>query len=317
MTAGMLNSLRRESLEQIRLARIAPKQTNGRSVCAVCSLPVQEKLLIVQSENLSAAKELMACGADVFEWQPQIYREQELTRALDDNSDVQPVLVLPAVLHSDELAHLYEWVCKNTARLSGVVANNPGQFELKWPVPVWGGQGLNVMNAECAKFFTALGAQRLTASCELNLKELRDLYRNGGNYVMEVYGRTQLMLLNHCPRRTRNGDERQDDRCDACAKLGGCPATYTDRKGYRFPLRRLKMEHGCVLRLYNSVKTDMAKYAQKLHDTGMSLRLAFTDESLTEQKEIVTSYRSILEKGKAVHEAAASSTAGQLMRGVE
>ena len=61
----------------------------------------------------------------------------------------------------------------------------------------------------------------------------------------------------------------------------------------------------------------MAKYAQKLHDTGMSLRLAFTDESLTEQKEIVTSYRSILEKGKAVREAAASSTAGQLMRGVE
>lgn len=317
MTAGMLNSLRREALEQIRLARIAPKQTDGRSVHMECSLPAQERLLIVQGENLDDAKELMACGADVFEWQPQIYREKELTQALERNPDVLPALVLPVVLHSDELTHLHEWVCRNAARLSGVVANNPGQFELKWPVPVWGGQGLNVMNAECAKFFTALGAQRLTASCELNLKELRELYRNGGNYVMEAYGRTQLMLLNHCPRRTRNGDERQDDRCDACAKLGGCPATYTDRKGYRFPLRRLKMEHGCVLRLYNSVTTDMTKYAQKLHDTGVSLRLAFTDENFAEQKKIVTSYRSILEKGKAVHDAAASSTAGQLMRGVE
>ena len=134
---------------------------------------------------------------------------------------------------------------------------------------------------------------------------------------MEVYGRTQLMLLNHCPRRTLGGDERQDDKCDACAKLGGCPATYTDRKGYRFPLRRLKMEHGCVLRLYNSVATDMTRYASKLHDTGVSFRLSFTDEDFAIQTEIVASYRSILETGKAAREAAVSTTAGQLMRGVE
>ena len=317
MTAGMLNGLRREALEKIRLARIAPTKTDGRSVCPACELPEQEKLLIVQGENLSAAKELIACGADIFEWQPQIYREKELTQALEQNPDVSPALVLPAVLHSDELTHLHEWVCQNASRLCGVVANNPSQFELGWGIPVWGGQGLNVMNTECAKFFTALGAQRLTASCELNLKELHELYRNGGNYVMEVYGRTQLMLLNHCPRRTLGGDERQDDKCDACAKLGGCPATYTDRKGYRFPLRRLKMEHGCVLRLYNSVATDMTRYALKLHDIGVSFRLSFTDEDFAIQKEIVASYRSILETGKAAREAAVSTTAGQLMRGVE
>ena len=143
MTAGMLNGLRREALEKIRLARIALTKTDGRSVCPACELPEQEKLLIVQGENLSAAKELIACGADIFEWQPQIYREKELTQALEQNPDVSPALVLPAVLHSDELTHLHEWVCQNASRLCGVVANNPSQFELGWGVPVWGGQGLN------------------------------------------------------------------------------------------------------------------------------------------------------------------------------
>lgn len=152
-------------------------------------LPAQEKLLIVQSENLSAAKELMAGGADVFEWQPQVYREKELTRVLDENPDVQPALVLPAVLHSDELAHLYEWVCKNAARLSGVVANNPGQFELKWPVPVWGGQGLNVMNAEWRKVLYGTGGTAFNCVVRIEPEGTSCLYRSGGNYVMEVYGK--------------------------------------------------------------------------------------------------------------------------------
>ena len=192
--------------------------------------------------------------------------EGRLTRVLDENPDVQPALVLPAVLHSDELAHLYEWVCKNAARLSGVVANNPGQFELKWPVPVLGRTGIECDECGVCKVLYGTGGTAFNCVVRVEPEGTVICTCKRRNYMMEVYGRTQV-LLNHCPRRTRNGDERQDDRCDACAKLDGCPATYTDRKGYRFPLRRLKMEHGCVLRLYNSVTTDMAKYAQKLHDT--------------------------------------------------
>lgn len=101
------------------------------------------------------------------------------------------------------------------------------------------------------------------------------------------------------------------------AGLGGCPETYTDRKGYRFPLRRLQMEHGCVLRLYNSVETDMAKYPEKLHAFSVSLRLAFTDEPLEKQKEITASYRSVLDTGIALHAVSATATAGHLLRGVQ
>lgn len=77
------------------------------------------------------------------------------------------------------------------------------------------------------------------------------------------------------------------------------------------------MEHGCVVRLYNSVPTDMARSAKKLYDAGLSLRLSFTDESLTRQKEIVSSYRRVLDEGVFDHEIMEFSTSGHLARGVE
>lgn len=317
MTAGMLNALRRDALEKIRKARIELKQTDRLFTPKKCQMPVQEHLLIAQGEDLNKAHALLAGGADRFEWQPQVYRLDALNHALQSAEGVKPLFVLPSVMHSDELTHIHAWICENAERFGGVVVNNVGQLALDWPVPVSGGQGLNVMNHACAEFYTVLRVNRLTVSCELNQKELQDVFASGGNYVMEAYGRTQLMLLNHCPRRTKRGDQKQDSRCDACAGLGGCPETYTDRKGYRFPLRRLQMEHGCVLRLYNSVETDMAKYSEKLHAFSVSLRLAFTDEPLEKQKEITASYRSVLDTGIALHAVSATATAGHLLRGVQ
>ena len=317
MTAGMLNALRRDALEKIRKARIELKQTDRLFTPKKCQMPVQEHLLIAQGEDLNKAHALLAGGADQFEWQPQVYRLDALNHALQSAEGVKPLFVLPSVMHSDELTHIHAWICENAERFGGVVVNNVGQLALDWPVPVSGGQGLNVMNHACVEFYTVLRVNRLTVSCELNQKELQDVFASGGNYVMEAYGRTQLMLLNHCPRRTKRGDQKQDSRCDACAGLGGCPETYTDRKGYRFPLRRLQMEHGCVLRLYNSVETDMAKYSEKLHAFSVSLRLAFTDEPLEKQKEITASYRSVLDTGIALHAVSATATAGHLLRGVQ
>ena len=77
------------------------------------------------------------------------------------------------------------------------------------------------------------------------------------------------------------------------------------------------MAHGCVVRLYNSVPTDMARSAQQLHALGCSLRVSFTDETPEQQKRIVSSYRSILDRGMALHEPEENVTAGHLRRGVE
>ena len=317
MTAGMLNSLRRDALAAMKAARTQGMRVAAKGQMMPADMPAQQKLLIAQSERLADAKTLLACGADVFYWAPQVMTPSAIEEALAQNPEVKPVLVLPAVAGTEELHDLHACVCFHATRFAGVVANNVGQFERQWPVDVFGGQGLNVMNGESAGFFTALGAKRLTASCELSEKELRELQACGGNYELEAYGRVQLMLLSHCPRRTKAGEERQDAACNACAADGGCPQVYTDRKGYRFPLRRQRMAHGCVVRLYNSVPTDMSRFARRLHDMGVSLRVSFTDEPLERQKEIVSSYRSILDSGVAVHDVAELATSGHLARGVE
>lgn len=164
MTAAMLNNLRRDALEKMRKARTEPMQTDRRFVPDSREMLTQEKLLIVQGEDVARAKSLIECGADIFEWQPQIYKADALSRMLAEADGVKTALVLPAVMRSDELEHIHAWVCENAEKLSGVVANNPGQLALSWPVPVSGGQGLNVMNHACAAFYAALNVNRLTVS---------------------------------------------------------------------------------------------------------------------------------------------------------
>ena len=317
MTAGMLNALRRDALQAMKEARTRIVREDAEPVHTSVQMPAQQRLLIAQGESLADGAALLSCGADVFVWEPQDMTPDALERALNQHSGVKPMLVLPAVMRTKELADIQALVCRYAERFAGVMVNNVGQLACEWPVEIVGGQGLNVMNGECAAFYTALGVKRLTASCELSERELKALMACGGNYEIEAYGRTTLMLLNHCPRRTKAGDTRQDGVCSACAAQGGWTQVYTDRKGYRFPARRQRMTHGCVVRLYNSVPTDMARYAGRLHDAGVSLRVNFTDEPLERQKEIVASYRRILDNGAAAHQAAEQATTGHWARGVE
>lgn len=318
MTAGALNALRRAALEALRAERIAIRREKKEGVMKEAPIPSFKKVLIAQGENLEYGAALLESGADVFFWQPQNYLEAELEREILAYGDaVKPVLVLPAVTYTEELSALHRFVVKHQEKLSAVQLNNIGQFGVEWPVPVYGGQGLNVANQEAARFYEALGAQMLTLSCELTHAEIGDVLTAGGNFDIEAYGKVQMMLLSHCPKRTQLGHEKQDGACNACAANNGCPDVYTDRKGYRFPLRRLKMEHGCVLRLYNSVTTDLYRELQEKKNLPLSVRVAFTDEPLERQKEVVASYRSMMEGGRATHRIEENLTSGHWRRSVD
>lgn len=308
---GELNALRRAAV-----ADLETPPTAAEVPILETALPDQTVTLTAVTETLSEVPDLLAAGADQVAWLPRDYRIASLEAALASCS-TPVVFVLPTVTETEELRSIAGFVRANSSHFLAVQVNNIGQIGETWPVPVYGGQGLNVMNSECARMYTQLGLTRLTASCELNAKEIRALRSAGGNYEVECYGRVQLMMLTHCPRRTKAGDTSTDSLCNRCEPDGGWCETLTDRKGMQFKLRRIKMHDRCQISLYNSVVTDMAKRPSVLSSLGCAWRLMFTDESPEERCRIVRSYRRMMDGGMPDHEPAQSSTCGQLLRGVE
>ncbi len=278
-------------------------------------LPAQETGLIAVTENPEEAAQMLSAGADQVIWYPRDYRIDSLEKAALKLT-VPVIFVLPQVTETGELQKLTEFVDRNKTRFTAVQINNLGQIRMEWPVPMVGGQGLNVMNSECARILTQLGLRRLTVSCELNAKEIRLLKEAGGNYELECYGRVQLMLLTHCPKRTKAGDTHTDGQCNACQSTDGWCETLTDRKGMAFPLRRLKMQDRCQISLYNSVITDMARHARVLRSLNCVWRLMFTDEPPETRLKIIRSYRQLMDTGVS-SESVLLGTSGHLMRGVE
>ena len=134
-----------------------------------------------------------------------------------------------------------------------------GQLGIRWPVPYGAGSGIPVMNRQAAAFLLEAGCEFVTASPELTGKELEDLTAGGPPVLVTVFGRTQLMLLHHCPARTALGctDGHRDCRmCDIHHPDALRGNVLEDGMGHRFPLLRQRLPEGCLVRLMNGLPTE-------------------------------------------------------------
>ena len=318
---GALNGLRRQAVSELREKRIhRPSQLMPLKIPEAQDedTAALKKELVISSPDLSDSI-LIDEGADRFIWKPDTLIPDELEALLAGDSSGLPVgLELPAVTYTQELEQIVAFVGRHTDRIRFIVANSVGQLAVDWPCSVWSGQGMNLFNKECAAMLSALKVSAMTVSCELSVHEVDELVSADKAYVMEVYGRTQLMLLSHCPVRTERGDQRTDNQCNRCrAEHRECTACYTDTKGYRFPAYNIRTPHGCLLRIYNSLPLDAARYEKQLNGLQCAFRLSFTDEPFSKKSELVRSYRNLLDCGKALHSPGADSTGGRLLKGVE
>ncbi len=319
MPVSALNALRRDAVAQLRAARLARP---ARRV-----LPLPEKIgalvladmpkLIAQTPQISHAEALLRAGADTIYWSPDDFRLDALQRAFLQ-SDCKPWLVLPLLAWSEELCALDRWVGEHAAHLSGVVITNPGQCALPWGgLPRAGDTALNVCNRLAAETLREQGIERITLSPELNARELAEVMDSGA-WELVVYGRTQLMMLSHCPQRLRHGETA----CAAC--VGDNLPPMIDRKGYSFPQRRLRMAHGCQIRLLNSLPTWLGdKHARALSGLAergsLAWRLCFVEETLERSIEIVRRARALRDGGVPTSDWDAQTpfTSGHFARGVE
>lgn len=264
VAVSALNAIRRDALAALENARAeAFARPAGRQ--GKCGLPVDnltacagrvpETIIVRDLGQYQAVKELDAR----IVWYPEDFREDALNAGLAQLDD-GVWLHLPMKCEQATLDMLHRFVTANAGKLGGVVLGSVGQLGMDWPVPYGAGEGVPVMNRLAAQVLLAQGCQFVTVSGELSGAELTNLLKHTPCAIVPAYGRTQLMLLHHCPARTYLGltSGHADCRlCDVNSPDALADTALTDRRSAVFPLLRQRLPEGCLVRLMNSVPTDV------------------------------------------------------------
>ena len=298
--ASAVNALRREALDGLGMRRISAFEKAGKESPAAgferSCLPEKLLPLTVKVRTAEQADAVRGDGVRVL-FSPEDYRPEAL-KTLLKSMRKGDWLCLPEVCEENTLEMLWRLTGEYADFLGGAVLGSIGQLGRKWPVPVAAGSGIPVMNREAAALLFEQGCEFVTASPELTGKELETLLRGCPGIVVSVYGRTQLMLLHHCPARTLLGLEKGHAGCDMCsdpeekrALRGHC---LEDRRGYRYPLLRLRLPEGCLVRLMNAAPTDLTD--KKAPENRL---LELTDEGTEEAAELLMCARTRRRAGRA------------------
>ncbi len=287
---GAVNALRREALNALAEARIAgwppEERESAEEMPAVPRRPGKLPLpgLIVTARTEEQADAARRREGVLLIRDPEDFRPEALEKTLEGMRPGE-WLRLPEVCEEGTLEMIRGLAGKYAGKLGGVLLGSIGQLGLEWPVPVAAGPGVPVMNREAAALLFEEGCVFVTASPELSGSERKLLVSGEERIVRPVYGRTQLMLLHHCPARTALGLSagRKDCRlCDAGDPGALRGKKLEDRMGYAFPLERLRLPEGCLVRLLNALPTDVLDRAR-----AVSRAVVLTEESAEEAERVL------------------------------
>ena len=253
--ASLLNALRRDALDALLAARAAVRRREGTWAQPepARTLPERPRLL-VQSADPAQLMEALEGGADGVILAPRDLRAEAL-EGLDPEALAargKLGLALPAVMPAEALEAIHAWALAHREAFGATWLSNVGQLGLEWPGRRAGDFMLNVFSNAALAQLNDWGIDAYAPSVELNAGQIAEL---GGETALTVWGRLPLMHLRHCPLRAVRGmkGKHADCRhCDACApgeRLDG--RSLEDRRGAAFPLERVAMPGGCVIRLLN------------------------------------------------------------------
>lgn len=274
-----LNALRRDALIALENARAGEfARKNAREIAPdALKLPrknVPETIVFRDFAQYEAVRQQDAR----LVWYPEDFREDALAAGID-RLEKGVWLHLPMKCEQDTLMMLHRFVSEHAGRIGGVVLGSVGQLGLPWPVPMGAGEGIPVMNRRAAQVLFDEGCAFVTASGELSAAELATLMADGAPILVPAYGRAQLMLLHHCPARTYLGLSKGHAACRMCddGKPDALQGTaFIDRRNTAFPLLRQRLPEGCLVRLMNSVPTDLLNKVCAAHYAPL---ITLTDET--------------------------------------
>ena len=286
LPAAALNAMRRDALSQLTEKRIAahPRLSMSPGSFPVEPTPTPAPRLIVKTSDLSDVSALLSAGASEILWQPRDYVSfLKSPHALPPRTR----LVLPPQCGEDTLEKLKEI----TDRFAiPVCLSSPSQLGMFRGMA---GEGVPVMNGEAVRMLRHLKCEGVTLSRELAKSEIGDLPRDLGEVILPVYGRTRLMLLNHCPMRTMLGLSQGRENCDLCARGRGAAGTrLTDRMGAEYPLSPLRLPGGCLIELLSDKPLCLSAMLSAL--PPLSFLIVFTDETARERANLAAHFAALL-----------------------
>ena len=277
LSAGAVNAMRRDALEQLK-ERLEKRGTENRRTFDAAPLPPVDEnrgelrftCSIAKAEQLTEA--LVECGP---EW---VYIPLELL----DKVELAPYAgrtkfcaVLPRVFRTADEAKFRE-ILQRTPHLSAVAVNNLGHLPIVegLELEVRGDFGMNVFNSRALLFLREQGLASATVSFELRHAQIRDLKKYLPCEAI-VYGRLPLMVMENCVIHNNVGCNCQNENY------------LSDRTGAHFPLLSV---YGCRNEVQNSRTLFLADKDDYRRSGLRHARLRFTTESPQECVEIFQRY---------------------------
>ena len=264
LSAASLNALRRDALDGLLALRGEPRQWRKTDTEAGPLPPERDRKAppalwarFVRPEQIP----------DPAPYEKVLLPTEVLTPELIGELGEKLVGELPAVLWpEDEEEFTRKLAALRDAGLREVWGENIYAIPLarRLGLTFRGGAGLNILNSRAAEVYAAEGPASLTASFEMNMRDVRAL-RTDVPLGIVAYGRLPLMRFRNCPLKARLG-------CGKCRGRG----ELTDRMGVRFPVECGEKKYSTLL---NSVPLSVSG-----RDTGGAdfLLLWFTRETREE-----------------------------------
>lgn len=323
LPVNQLNQLRRDALEQLEEAILAPYRRTG-GTCRDGAENASKKNASGRSLHMVSVEEREQLAVVLaYDFVDGIYLESLMyTRADFDKKLAEDV----AKIHAAGKMAYYAFPSVFRKRTSDYYEKQVGLLrglkldgylirsldELGFLIrhsmtdgEIVGDSNLYTYSDRAAQWYYTQGVSRDTVPVELNQKEIAA--RACENSEMIVYGRLPLMVTAQCVHKNTTGCDKKP-----------CITELKDRYQVRFPVRNNCLE--CYNILYNSKPLCLFKEEERLKRTGLSsYRLSFTTETAAEVQKIMDVYETAVILKKTVRKDAFPSdyTNGHFKRGVE
>lgn len=296
IASSSLNQLRRTALEMLEEALIkdhtlpvvsAAPATPSSSPFQACSSDAGKPRLYALATPEQDRDRLYQAGADQVVFYLNQYRKEQIDRQFG-LLKAGDILLLPRQLFDDDLQKIIRLARQHHIR---IMADNLGQLYQQKSC-IMAGDGIPAWNHFSLQSLQRMGVQSVLLSRELTLEEISSLPHNILELILPVFGRGQLMQLNHCPERVRLGLSKMRIDCRLCQQGKGIQKqVLTDRFDCHYPLVPTHFDRGCLITLFHHKPLHLDRLAPRM-SWLIDLRLETTNDAMS-----ITSYYAQLLSG--------------------